>query len=57
MALGSTLLGLAFLLMVAGGLFSGWPGAQWQRFGPETFFLVGAGFAFVAAAAFRLRPG
>lgn len=51
----SLMIGVWYLAKFAGGLVSGWLGAQWLRFGPEQFFLIGAGFAFVAAVAFRLK--
>lgn len=51
----SLMIGVWYLAKFAGGLCSGWLGAQWQRFGPEQFFLVGAACAFAAAVAFRLK--
>ncbi len=50
----SAMIGVWYLAKFAGGLFSGWLGAYWQVLPPAQFFLIGAGFALVAAAALAL---
>jgi len=45
----SAMIGIWYLAKFAGGLFSGWLGAYWQVLPSSQFFLIGAGFAFLAA--------
>lgn len=52
----SAMIGVRYLAKFAGGLFSGWLGAYWQELPAAEFFLVGAGFAFLAAIALALAP-
>ena len=47
----SAMIGVWYLAKFAGGLFSGWLGAYWHMLPHVAFFLVGAGFAFLAALA------
>lgn len=51
----SLMIGVWYLAKFAGGFCSGLLGAQWQRLGPEVFFLISAAFASVAALAFWLN--
>lgn len=46
----SAMIGIWYLAKFAGGLFSGWLGAYWQVLPSAQFFLIGAGFALLAAA-------
>lgn len=52
--LASAMIGVWYVAKFAGGLFSGWLGAYWQVLAPTQFFLVGAGFAALAAAGLAL---
>ena len=45
----SAMIGVWYIAKFAGGLFSGWLGAYWQVLPSWQFFLVGAGFAALAA--------
>jgi POT family proton-dependent oligopeptide transporter len=47
----SAMIGVWYLAKFAGGLFSGWLGAYWLVVPASEFFLIGAGFAFLAAVA------
>ncbi len=46
----SAMIGVWYVAKFAGGLLSGWLGAYWQVLPAAEFFLVGAGFALLAAA-------
>ena len=50
----SAMIGVWYLAKFAGGLGSGWLGAYWQVLPAAQFFLVGAGFALLAAAGLAL---
>ena len=50
----SAMIGVWYLAKFAGGLGSGWLGAYFQAMPPAGFFLIGAGFAFLAAAALAI---
>ena len=45
----SAMIGVWYVAKFAGGLFSGWLGAYWLVLPSAQFFLIGAGFAFLAA--------
>jgi POT family proton-dependent oligopeptide transporter len=45
----SAMIGVWYIAKFAGGLFSGWLGAYWQVLPSWQFFLIGAGFALLAA--------
>ena len=45
----SAMIGIWYLAKFAGGLFSGWLGAYWLVLPSAEFFLIGAGFALLAA--------
>jgi POT family proton-dependent oligopeptide transporter len=47
----SAMIGVWYLAKFAGGLLSGWLGAYWLVLPAPAFFLIGAGFAFLAAVA------
>ncbi len=47
----SAMIGVWYLAKFAGGLFAGWLGAYWRVVPVTGFFLIGAGFAFLAAVA------
>jgi POT family proton-dependent oligopeptide transporter len=50
----SAMIGVWYIAKFAGGLFSGWLGAYWQVLPSGQFFLIGAAFAFLAAAGLLL---